>query len=297
MKDHLLDPEILAQINNFSLLARTVVEGFISGLHKSLYHGFGTEFVHYRHYYPGDDLKYVDWKVYARLNKFQIKVFQEETNCNAYIVLDTSASMAYKGQNRSISKIDYAKMIVACLSYLISRQGDNVGFYSYDERLRVSIKPGHRGGQVQNICNNLTTLKIGGACHHKNVLFRLVEMFNRRGIIIIISDFLDVDETLRKAIKYFRVAHHDCILFHILDDDELTFPFTDTVRFVDSESNNEINTAPDRVRERYLSAFNTYLAEFQDSCLKDNVEYFRFSTSQPLAKILAAYLNKREIFR
>ena len=297
MKEHLLDPEILAQIDSFSLLARTVVEGFISGLHKSLYHGFGSEFVHYRHYYPGDDLKYLDWKVYARSNKFHIKVFQEETNCNSYIVLDTSASMGYKGKNRKISKIDYAKMIVACLSYLVSRQGDNVGFYTYGEQLDVCIKPGHRGGQVQNICNNLATIQANGACKHQETLYRLVEMFSRRGIIIFISDFLDVDEAFKKAIRYFRVAHHDCIVFQILDDDELNFPFSDTARFIDSESNTEINTAPELVRERYLNAFHKYLDDFQGSCVNDNIEYFRFSTSQSLANILAAYLHKREIFR
>ena len=297
MKEHFLNPEILAQIDNFSLLAKTVVEGFISGLHKSLYHGFGTEFVHYRHYYPGDDLKYVDWNVYARLGRFQIKVFQEETNCNCYIVLDTSASMGYQGRNRSVSKIHFAKMIVACLSYLISRQGDNVGFYAYDGQIRVGIKPSHRGGQVQNICNKLATIDTSGSCDHKGVLHRLAEMLQRRGIIIFISDFLDVDEALRKAIRYFRVSHHDCILFHILDDDELKFPFTGNVRFIDCENSNEINTAPNIVRDRYLNSFNKFLVDFEDACLKDNVDYFRFSTSQSLENILAAYLHRREIFR
>ena len=292
-----MNPEILAQINNFSLLARTVVEGFIAGLHTSLYHGFGTEFVHYRHYYPGDDLKYVDWKVYARLNKFQIKVFQEETNCNSYIVLDTSASMGYSGRGRSISKIEFAKMIVACLAYLINRQGDNVGFYAYDEQLRVSIKPGHRGGQVQNICNKLANIEAAGSCQHEHVLHRLADMLQRRGIIVFISDFLDADEALKKAIRYFRASHHDCILFQILDDDELNFPFTESTRFIDSETGNEINTAPERVRDHYLNSVNRYLREFEDNCLKNNVDYCRLSTSQSLANILAAYLHRREIFR
>ena len=297
MKEYFLNPEILAQINNFSLLARTVVEGFIAGLHKSLYHGFGTEFVHYRHYYPGDDLKYVDWKVYARLDKFQIKVFQEETNCNNYIILDTSASMSYSGGGRSLSKIDFAKMIVACLTYLINKQGDNVGFYAYDEKLRVSIKPGHRGGQVQNICNRLATIEAAGSCQHENVLHRLADRLQRRGIIVFISDFLDVDEALKKAIRYFRASHHDCLLLQVLDGDELKFPFTGSTRFIDSESNNEINTAPDRVRNRYLKSMNQYLSEFEDNCLKNNVDYLRLSTSESLANILAAYLHKREIFR
>ena len=136
VQEQYLDPSILARTSNYQLLARNVVEGFISGMHRSLYHGFGSEFVHYRNYTAGDDLKYVDWKVYARLNRFQIKVFQEETNTNCYIVLDTSKSMDYSGDSSRVTKLEYGKILAACIAYLVNRQGDNVGFYGYDTELR-----------------------------------------------------------------------------------------------------------------------------------------------------------------
>ena len=143
MSEHLLDPAILSKIDNYPLLARTVVEGFIAGLHGSLYHGFGSEFVHYRNYSPGDDLKYVDWKVYGRSDKYYVKVFQEETNTNCYIVLDSSASMGYSGADGRMTKLQYGKIIAACLAYLINRQGDNVGFYGYSDQLKCCVQPGH----------------------------------------------------------------------------------------------------------------------------------------------------------
>ncbi len=295
MREHLIDPAVLAKTDNYMLLARTVVDGFIAGLHKSLYHGFGSEFVHYRNYSPGEDTKYVDWKVYARLDKIQVKVFQEETNTNCYIVLDTSSSMDYASSAGGVTKLHYGKMLAACIAYLVNRQGDNVGFYAYDDKLRTAIKSGHRSGQVQQICTQLSALQAGGAGDHAAVLGRLAEMFRRRGIIVIISDFLDADATLQKAIRYFKVSHHDCILFHILDDGEVTFPFGDTVRFIDSESSNDITTAPELVRERYLRAFRAYLQAFEGFCFRDNIDYNRTTTTQSLANLLAAYLHRREM--
>ncbi len=292
-KEHLIDPAILAKTENYYLLARTVVEGFIAGLHRSLYHGFGSEFVHYRNYYPGDDLKYIDWKVYARLNKFQSKVFQEETNTNCYLVLDNSASMEYSGTNSTISKSRYAKILAACLAYLSNRQGDNVGLYAYDERLSLALKPSHRRSQVHTICNQLLALKPHGEARHSMILRQLTGMLQRRGIIVFIGDFLDAGDELHKAIKYFRVTHHDCIIFHVLHDDEITFPFMDTMRFVDSENGSEIITAADVVRERYLTSMRTYLERFTEFCHHNNIDYHQATTSQGLANLLASYLHRR----
>ncbi len=296
-KEQYLDPSILSKTDNYFLLARTIVEGFITGMHRSLYHGFGSEFVHYRNYTAGDDLKYVDWKVYARLGKLQVKVFQEETNTNCYIVLDTSKSMDYSGSGERVSKLEYGKILAACIAYMVSRQGDNVGFYAYDSQLRSCIKPGHRTGQVQNICGELTRLQAHGSCAHDKILGQLAELFRRRGLIILITDFMETGDGFRKAIRYFRVSHHDCIVFNILDDDELSFPFGDTVRFTDSETGNEITTAPELVRERYLKAVNAYFQEVKDFCREDNVDYNRIMTSAPLAKALSSYLHRREMFK
>ncbi len=297
MNEHLLDPKIIANIDNYSLLARTIVEGFIAGLHRSLYQGFGSEFVHYRNYSPGDDIKYIDWKVYARSNKFQMKVYEEETNTNCYIILDTSASMAYSGSKDRITKLHYAKIICACFAYLINRQGDNVGFYAYNDTLRTCIKPGHRSGQVHSICSQLERLDPIGKGDHNTILRKLGELCNRRGIIVLVSDFLDFNEELAKTIRYFKFAHHDCILIQVLDDDEVNFPFQSNVRFIDSESNDELTTYPELVRQKYLHSFKKFMSNFESFCWKNDIDVEQIATSSSLVNILAAFLHRRELYR
>lgn len=297
MREALLDPAVLAGIQNYALLARNVVEGFVAGLHRSLYHGFGSEFVQYRNYARGDDLKYVDWKAYARLGKHLTKVFQEETNSNCYIVLDASASMAYAGEEGTISKLHYAKIMAACLAYLMNRQGDNVGFYAYSDELRGAIPPAYRSGQVQQVCLELARLEGEGGCDHAKVLGYLAEHFSRRGVVVLISDLLDADEALFKAIRRFRVAHHDCIVFQVLHPDEVQFPFAGPVRFVDSEDGREIVSAPERVRQQYLDSFQRHLNDVERFCRASEVDFLRVTSAEPLASVLAAYLHRREIFK
>lgn len=297
MRDPYLDPAVLAQIADYPLLARTVVEGFLAGLHRSLFHGFGAEFVHYRNYTPGDDLKYVDWRVYARHDRFQTKVYQEETNTNCYLVLDASASMAYQGRGQPASKLHYAKMLAACLAYLMIKQGDNAGLYAYRERPVLTIAPGHRGDHLQSVCVALSRLQAEGRCDHGAALQYLGEAFNRRGLVILISDFLDADDALFKAIRRLRAAHHECVLFHILDDDELDFTFTGAVRFVDSETQTELVTAPAQVQRHYQTAFNAFLAQMRGFAARHDLDYHQVRTSQPLGQMLAAYLHRREEWR
>lgn len=294
---HFIDPATLARIDNYALIARNIVEGFVTGLHRSLYHGFGSEFVQYREYSKGDDLKYIDWKVFARHDKYQMKVFQEETNTNCYIVLDTSTSMAYEGRTSGISKIRYGKILAACIAYMVNRQGDNVGFYAYNDRLKCGIRPSHKSGHVHRICAQLASLEPEGICNHEFVFNYLGENFNRRGLIVLISDFLDTDVALLKAVRHFRYSHHDCIMFQILDDDELDFPFDATIRFIDSESADEIVTSPEIVRDQYVEQLNAYLRDLEKFCLDANIDYQRMRTSNPLANALSAYLSRREIFQ
>ncbi len=292
--EHFLDPAVLARIDNYNLIARTVVEGFIAGLHRSLFHGFGSEFVQYRNYTRGDDLKYVDWKVFARLDKYQTKVFQEETNANCYVVVDASSSMAYQGQRSGLSKLHYAKIMAACFAYLVNRQSDNVGLFAYGDDLRVAIPPSHKSGQVHYINVELAKLKPEGQANHARVLNYLGEHFHRRGIVIMISDFLDDNEELRKSLKRFRAAQHEVVLFQLFDDDELDFDFAGTVRFVDSESNGEMVTSPGVVKERYQEALQEYLDAFRRFCVRAGVDLVLTRTSQPLAGALSAYLHRRE---
>ncbi|OVE82175.1 hypothetical protein BVY04_01960 [bacterium M21] len=296
MIEKFLDPSALSRIDNYDLLARTVVEGFVSGLHKGLFHGFGSEFVQYRNYNRGDDLKHVDWKAYSRSGRLQVKVFQEETNCNCYVVLDSSASMAYAGEGR-VSKLHYGKMLAASLAYLVNRQGDNVGLFGYSDRLRAEVPPGHRSDQLHRICVELARLEAEGGCSHRSVLNYLGEHFNRRGIIIMISDFLDPDEELMKALKRFRAGHHEVVLFQLLDDDELDFEMSGSVRFVDSESGNELVTAPEVVRETYKAAFDECRQKLEHDAVRNNIDYMMLRTSAPLDGAMAAYLHRRENFQ
>ncbi len=296
-RESFLEPAVLARVENYHLLARTVVEGFVAGLHRSLFHGFGSEFVQYRHYSRGDDLKYVDWKVYARLDRLQTKVFQEETNTNCYIVLDCSASMGYARNPATPTKLQYGKLIAACLAYLVNRQGDNVGFFAYADDLRCALRPSHRPGQVQHIFAQLEQQAASGACQHQRVLQFLGEHFRRRGLVVLISDLLDTDEALYRALRLFRCAHHDCVVFHVLDADETEFPFTGTVRFVDSEGGGDLVTAPAVVRERYLKAFAAYLDRTEHFARTHELDYHRLLTNQPLEVALTAFLHRREVFR
>jgi uncharacterized protein (DUF58 family) len=295
--EQFLDPAILARIDNYSLIARTVVEGFVAGLHRSLFHGFGSEFVHYRNYAKGDDLKYVDWKVFARLDRYQTKVFQEETNAHCYLVLDTSGSMGYQGERSALSKLHYGQIMAACLAYLANLQGDNGGFFAYNDQMRAAVSPSHKSGQVHQIHVALAQLRAAGACDHRKMLHYLGEHFNRRGIVIVISDFLDADEEVRKAFRRFRAAHHEVVLFQVLDGDELDFDFTGTVRFVDSEVEQELVTSPEIVREQYRRALTAYLDEFSAFCVSADLELTRVRTTQSLATVLAAYLHRREMLR
>lgn len=293
-EEHLLHPDVLSRIDNYSILAKTVVEGFISGLHRSLYHGFGSEFVQYRNYNPGDDLKYLDWKVYARHNKYYMKVFQEETNMNCNVVIDASESMGYRGDGRSYSKLQYASMVAASLVYMVSRQGDNIGFCGYNEDISTLIRAGHRRGQAQHIYAELHRLEAKGQGNHLKVLERLAESFSRKGLIIFISDFMNDEEKIIDFFGKFRARHHECLLIQVLDQDELDFPFSHNTRFIDVETKDELMTSPESVRDIYLDNLKAYLQRIEDKCFASQLDYICLSTSDPLDAALAAYLRRRE---
>jgi len=290
----LLSPATLARIDNYSLLARLAVEGFISGLHRSLYHGFGSEFFQYRSYVPGDDLKYVDWKVYGRRDKFYTKVFQEETNMNCCVLIDASASMGYQGRHAACTKLHYGCMIAASLAYLAARQGDNVGLYAYSETLRTSVPPRRRTGGLPRIMTELQRLEASGVADHERALGYVGEQFRRRGLLIHISDMHGLEGTLARHIKRFRFAHHDCIVFQVLDPDELDLPFSRTTRFIDSETSAQIATAPDLIREHYQRSIRSFTADIRDACLSESADYLLARTSDNVGNLLAAYLHRRE---
>ncbi len=200
----LIDPKVFDRIGSYALLSRTVVEGFISGMHRSMFHGFGSEFVQYRNYVPGDDLKYLDWKVYSRTRKLCSKVFREETNMNCRIILDCSASMAYKGENSEYSKLEYASMVIASLAYLISRQGDKVGFYPYADDIISAIPPGSGMRHLREIFSVMEKLHADGSGSHRSCLNKISEGFKGRGLVIFVSDVMEDESEIIRFLKSSR---------------------------------------------------------------------------------------------
>lgn len=293
----LLSPATLARIDNYSLLAKTAVEGFLSGLHRSLSHGTGGEFLQYRNYTPGDDLKYVDWKVYSRQNKFHTKVFREETNMNLSLVLDASASLAYVGSRAPCGKWRYASMVAACLAYMASRQGDNVGLYLYNQGIIQALDPSRSPGQLQRIFASLAREEPNGSADHPRAWNYLTNHFRSRGMVVFLSDFLEADDSLPPLLKRLRYAHHDCLAIQVLAPDELDLPFDRSTEFIDAEGGARIDTYPDSVRGDYIRAMNDFLARLSESMKKSQVDFLRLNTSDSLAHSLATYLHKRDSLR
>ncbi len=289
----ILSPATLARIDNYQLLARVVVEGFIAGLHRSVYRGFGSEFLQYRSYTPGDDLKYIDWKVYGRQNRFYTKVFQEETNMNCTLVLDASRSMTYRGTRAACTKYRYGAMIAACLAYLAKRQGDNVGFFSYGDKLHASVPPANRSGHLQQIAIELERTVPDGKADHRRFIPYIGESLRRRGLVVFISDLLESETFIQPLLKQLTFARHECIVIQVLDPDELDLPFDRTVRFFDSESNEQIITAPPSVRDEYAAAMQRFLDQIRRSCRDIQVDHLLCDSSSDLGAALAAYLHKR----
>lgn len=293
----LLSPATLARIDNYSLLAKTAVEGFLSGIHRSLSHGTGGEFLQYRNYTPGDDLKYVDWKVYSRQNKFHTKVFREETNMNLSLVLDASASLDYQGSRASCGKWRYAAMVAACLAYMAGRQGDNVGLYIYNDRVVQALDPSRSSGQLQRIFGSLTRQKPDHAADHPRAWNYLTGHFRSRGLVVFLSDFLEADNVLPPLLKRLRFAHHDCLAIQVLDPDELDLPFDQSTEFIDAEKGRRLDTYPASVRADYIRAMNDFLARLSQSMTNSQVDFLRLVTSESLAHSLATYLHKRDSLR
>ncbi len=290
----LLSPATLSRIENYALMAKVAVEGYMSGLHRSFSHGQGSEFLQYRSYVPGDDLKYVDWKVFSRSDKFYTKVYQEETNMNCYLVLDASASMDYRGERASCTKWHYATMVAACLAYLASRQGDNVGLCVYNDDLVEMIDARQRQGQLHRILTALARHKPKGAARHDYSWNYLAGHLRNRGMVICLSDFLEAEETLPPILKRIRFARHECVSVQVLDPDERDLPFDQSTEFIDPEEGRRILTNPAKVRAHYVERMNDFQERLSVMLARSHVEFLPLISSDSLARSLSAYLHKRE---
>jgi uncharacterized protein (DUF58 family) len=287
-----LRPDIVAQLDNIELKARLVVEGFITGLHRSPYHGFSVEFAEHRQYRPGDEIRHLDWKVLGRTDKYFIKQYEEETNLRAVIAIDKSASMKYASKG-NISKFEYATYLAAALSYLMVKQRDAVGMALYDTSVTTYLPPRSRQSYIADMLKILAATKPTEQTGTSQALDLLAERINRRGLVIIISDFFDDIDSVLNALRHFRHKKHDVIAFQILDPRERDFKLGSGANIKDMETGEEILTHPYHIQNAYTNAFNDFISKIRNECYNRLIDYHLIDTSTPFDKALRNYLTKR----
>lgn len=286
-----LDPDVLAGLDNLELRARVVVEGFLSGLHKSPHRGFSVEFNDYRHYYPGDDMRHVDWKLYARSEKFYIKQYEDETNVRCVIVLDTSASMAYS--SGGTSKLEYGITLASALAYFIMRQRDAVGLITFDEKINEYIPPRCRQPHLMQILRTLAQVKAGEKTNAVKPLTDLAASLSKKSMVILISDMLDDEEKVIGTLQNLRAMGNDVLAFQVMDNAELNFPFNEASEFIDMESKETYITTPASIRKAYLQNLQVFLDFCKKQCQSSGVDYCLMNTGDPLDEALSSYMSKR----
>ena len=300
-----LDPAIIARLGTMELKARTVVEGFLSGLHRSPYKGFSVEFAEYRQYLPGDDLAALDWKVYARSDRHYIKKFEEESNVECHVLLDVSGSMSYGGErreratarsanrDRGMTKLEYASVLAASLAFLMHRQRDACGLIAFDEKIALRLPASARHAQLHALLVALERLQPGRRSDVARPLQLLAEALVRRSMVVLISDLLDDPEPIITGLKHLRFRGSDVVVFQIRHPDELTFPFQGSARFTDLESADTVVADPAGVRDEYLRELAGLHARYERELRGIGVDYVPLDTSKPLDFALTAYLAAR----
>src|SRR5262245_18653559 len=287
-----LDPAIIAKLGTMELKARTVVEGFLSGLHRSPFKGFSVEFAEYRQYLPGDDLSTLDWKVYARSDRHYVKKFEEETNLECHLLVDVSASMAYKG-SAPMTKIEYGSVLAGSLAFLMNRQRDATGLIAFDEKIRVRLPASARRGHLHSVLVGLERLEPGTRSDVGRPLHQLAEALVRRSLVVLISDLLDEPEPIIKGLKHLRFRGNDVVVFQLLDPNELPFPFAGSSRFKDLESAEEVTAEPTSIREAYLRELAKLRLRYDRELRGAGIDYVELDTAKPLDFALLAYLAAR----
>jgi len=287
-----LDPEALVRIASLELVARTVVEGFISGLHRSPHLGFSVNFAEYRQYRPGDDIRKIDWKVYGRTDRFFMKEFEGETNTSVHLILDCSRSMSFAG--RGISKMEYGQFLAASLGYFAFKQRDSVGFMSYDEDVVEYIPARGSIGHLNTILHAIEGVEAGRKTDFFKPFVKVAERIRRRGIVIVISDLYAEPGNVMNGLRYLSSCGNDVIVFQVLDPVELQFNFQDPAQFVDMETDASMHIIPEYVRQRYLADLKNQIEEYERECRKDRMDFALIETSVPLDHALFRYLARRQ---
>jgi len=287
-----IDPAVLTRISNLELVARTVVEGFVAGLHRSPHLGFSVNFAEYRAYRPGDDIRKIDWKVFGRLDRLFVKEFEGETNTSIHLILDCSRSMAYG--NRGIRKLEYGQFLAASLGYFAFKQRDGVGFVAYDDRIRDFVPARGSIGHLNTVLHAIERTRPGDQTDFLTPLADVAERLRRRGIVILVSDLYDDAARVMEGLRRLSYRGHDVIVFHLLDPAELDFDFAGSAQFVDMETRAEMHVVPEFLKPEYLRVVRDQISYYEKECQKDRIDYALLDTGSPLDHAMFTYLLRRE---
>jgi uncharacterized protein (DUF58 family) len=284
---------MLARLQRVPLRARGIVEGYVSGVHRSPFHGFSIEFAEHREYAPGDDLRYLDWKVLARTDKYYLKQFEEETNLICHLVLDVSESMAYRSDAAPLSKLAYAQRAAAALAYLVLHQQDSVGLVAFDSEIRRLVRPSGNPSHLNEILHVMEGLEADRKTSSGPIFHDLAERLKKRGIVIVLSDFLDDVDSMMTGLKHLRHRRHEVIVMHVLDPAEVEFPFEQLSLFRGLERRGQVLVEPRALRKAYLTEFGRYLHKLKAGCRAQAIDYVPMRTDQSLEVVLSSYLASR----
>jgi uncharacterized protein (DUF58 family) len=292
----LLTDEVRARIARLDVTAQTLVEGPVTGLHKSPFQGFSVEFAQHREYTWGDDLKHLDWKVFARTDRYVIKEYEEETNLQAMVLLDSSESMVYAGERARASKYEYGATLAAGLAFLFLRQQDGLGLTLFDDEMREYIPPSAHPAQLRRLAKTMAEVKVRGESNPQTptVFHRMAEKLRRRGMVFIVSDLLFPTPEFLEGLRHLRHRRHEVVVFHTLDPDELDFPFDDATRFEGLETTSHLLADPRSLRDSYLAQMNAFRGAVETGCRNARADYIRVDTRLPPGTTLARYLTYRQ---
>lgn len=288
-----LDPRVLARIGGLEMRARMIVEGFITGLHRSPFRGFSVEFSEHRKYSQGDDLRHLDWRVLGRTDKHYVKQYEQETNLQLMLVVDSSKSMSFRSSDQFLSKRDYAASIAGAIAYLALHQADAVGLVAFDSHIGRVVRASNNPAQWKSIIHELETAPPAPGTNIRRALHEVAEKLTRRHVVIIISDLFEEPAEILAGLRHLRHRKHEPIVFHVMDPAELEFPFSQPTRFEGLEDGDRLLTQPRIIRERYLQEVRSFLELIRRSCLQNRTDYQLFSTADPLDKSLSGFLASR----
>jgi uncharacterized protein (DUF58 family) len=288
-----LKPDVIAKVKGLELKARLVVEGFVAGFHKSPYHGFSVEFIEHRPYVPGDEVRYVDWKVYGKRDRLYIKEYEEETNLRCFVLLDASNSMSFG--SRGLSKFEYGACLASAISFLLLQQRDYVGFVLFSDGIREYIPSRGNPGHLNFILQEIAKTSPSGKTDLSHSFRLFAERIKRRGLIVVISDLFDERTRVLQSLKQLRHKKHEVIVFHLMDEAELSLSFKQPVLLEDLEDGSQIQVDPRVIRKRYLEKIHEFLEDYRIQCRSHMIDYILVNTSTPFDQVLINYLGRRRV--